>query len=186
MGERHVDKLDRNHAQLLIVDIQEKLLPKIHGHEDVVVSAVKMVKAARVLELPVTLSEQYVSGLGPTIPAVAEAAGDAPRHEKMTFSFCADEECRKRIVEIMRPQVLLIGIEGHVCVQQTALDLLGAQMTPVVLADAVGSRHVNDCAVALERLRSAGAVVTTIESAIFELAHEAGTDLFKKLLPLVK
>lgn len=179
-------RLDCDHAQLLIVDIQERLLPFIHEHENVVARAEQMTRAAIALDLPVTVSEQYKKGLGDTIGAVSEAAGDSTRLEKMTFSFCADDACRTRITETMRPQVLIVGIEAHVCVMQTALDLLEMQMRPVILADAVGSRRPFDCQVALDGLRAAGAVVTTVESAIFQLVHESGTPLFKKILPLVK
>jgi nicotinamidase-related amidase len=104
----------------------------------------------------------------------------------MTFSYCADQTCRKRITDVGRPQILLIGIETHVCVQQTALDLLRMQMQPVILTDAVSSRRPHDREIALHRMRAAGAVVTTVESALFELVHESGTDRFKKILPLVR
>ncbi len=181
-------RLDREHAQVLVVDIQEKLLPFIHEHESVVAGAVRMIRAAAVLEMPVLLSEQYPQGLGETTPAVKDAVAEveAERAEKMTFSFCADETCRKKLSAVMRPQVLLVGIEAHVCVYQTALDLLEMQMTPVLLADAVGSRRLLDYQVALDGLRAAGAVVTTTESAIFQLLHESGTQMFKQILPLVK
>ena len=147
-----------------------------------------IVHLAGVLEVPVLLSEQYPQGLGGSVPAVMEAAAavEAERAEKMTFSFCADETCRKKLSGVMRPQVLLVGIEAHVCVYQTALDLLEMQMTPVVLADAVGSRRLSDYQIALDGLRAAGVVVTTTESAIFQLLHESGTPMFKRILPLVK
>jgi isochorismate hydrolase len=186
MPNSYVVRLARRHAQLLIVDIQERLLPQIADHARVVAAAEQMIRAAAVLDLPVTLSEQYPRGLGPTTPAIAAAAAGAPRLEKLTFSFCADKKCRERIAAVLRPQVLLVGIEAHVCVYQTALDLLEMQMQPVVLADAVGSRRVLDYQVALDGLRAAGAVVTTVESAIFQLLHESGTELFKRMLPLVK
>ena len=104
----------------------------------------------------------------------------------MTFSFCADAACRQRVSGVLRPQVLIVGIETHVCVYQTALDLLAMQMRPVVLADAVGSRRPFDSAIALDGLRAAGVRVTTVESAIFQLVHEAGTDRFKRILPIVR
>lgn len=180
------DDIDREHAQLLVVDIQERLLPYIHHYEDVVRQAELMIRAAGILDLPITVSEQYPKGLGPTIARLSAAAEGAARAEKMTFSFCADEACRQHISSVLRPQVLLIGIEAHVCVQQTALDLLRIQMQPVVLADAVGSRRVQDREIALHRMRAAGVIVTTVESALFELVHESGTELFKKILPLVR
>ncbi len=179
-------RLDREHAQLLIIDFQERLLPQIADHEAIVAQARRMIQAAAILDLPLTVSEQYPRGLGPTTPPIAELTGAATRLEKFTFSFCADAACRKRISAVLRPQVLIVGIEAHVCVQQTALDLLAMQMQPVVLADAVGSRRALDYQVALDGMRAAGVIVTTVESAIFQLLHEAGTDLFKRVLPLVR
>lgn len=173
------------HAQLLVIDIQEKLLPYIAGHESLLAAAEKMTRAAVALGLPVTVSEQYRKGLGPTNPAIAAAAGPANRAEKLTFSFCADLACRQKL-DPARPQVLLVGIEAHVCVQQTALDLLALQMQPVVLADAVGSRRPFDCQIALDLMRSVGVTVTTVEAAIFQLVHESGTERFKRILPLVR
>ena len=186
MTQLHVERLDRSRAQLLVVDIQERLLPLIDNHQNVVAQAERMIRAAAALDLPITISEQYPKGLGSTVPAVLAAADGAARAEKMTFSFCADAACRQRITAAARPQVLLVGIETHVCVLQTALDLLEMQMTPYVLADAVGSRRAVDHDVALDLLRQAGVVVTTVESAIFRLVHAAGTDLFKRILPIVR
>ncbi len=186
MSGTHVDRLDREHAQLLVVDFQEKLLPSITDHDNVVAQAQRMIQAAVVLELPITVSEQYPRGLGPTVPPILAAAEGATRFEKLTFSFCGDPACRARLATVLRPQVLLVGIEAHVCVFQTALDLLAMQMRPIVLADAVGSRRVLDYTVALDALRAAGATVTTVESAIFQLLHEAGTDLFERILPIVR
>jgi nicotinamidase-related amidase len=181
-----IPRLELGRTQLLVVDIQERLLPYIHEHANLVANTEKMVKAAVALQIPVTLSEQYPKGLGPTVPAIAAAATGARRAEKMTFSFCADEQCRACIASTQRLQVLLVGMETHVCVQQTALDLLALNMQPVVLADAVSSRRPIDHQTALDLLRAAGALVTTVESAIFQLVHESGTELFKRVLPIVK
>ncbi|TWT46197.1 Isochorismatase family protein [Phycisphaerae bacterium RAS1] len=179
-------RLALSQTQLLVVDVQERLLPHIADHEEMLAQCLLAIRAAREMELPITVSEQYPEKLGPTAPDLARAAGDAPRVSKMTFSSMADAAARERLTARRRPTVLLIGIETHVCVQQTALDLLAARMTPVILADAVSSRRRADRDVALERMRSAGAVVTTVESALYELLHEAGTPLFRRILPLVR
>lgn len=173
-------------AQLLVVDVQERLMPHIDGAEAVIAQTVRMIRAAREVRLPVTLSEQNARSLGGTVAQIAEAAGDAPRIAKMHFSVCGSKEARTRLSALMRPQVLLCGVEAHVCVQQTALDLLGDQMEPIVLADAVSSRRPLDREVALARMRAAGVVVTTVESVIFELLERCDTDLFRRVLPLVK
>jgi nicotinamidase-related amidase len=186
MPSTHIARLDRQHAQLLVIDFQDRLVPHIAEHASVLAQAERMIQAAAALDLPITLTEQYPQGLGPTAPTIAQATKEATRLEKTTFSCCADQACRQRLASVMRPQVLMVGIEAHVCVLQTALDLLAMQMRPVVLADAVGSRRPLDCNVALDGMRAAGAVVTTVESAIFQLVHEAGTELFKRILPLVR
>ena len=180
------DRLDLTHAQLLVVDLQQKLIPHVRDHADVIAQSVRMIRAAVELDIPITLTEQYRKGLGPTDPAVVEACGDAPRLEKLAFSVCGDEAARERVVSLMRPLVILVGIETHICVEQTALDLLAMQMRPFIAADAVGSRRRLDHEVGLSRLQSVGAVVTTVESAIFSLLGKAGTDLFRRVLPLVR
>jgi nicotinamidase-related amidase len=186
MADGHFDRLNCEQAQLLVIDIQERLLPSIAEHAAVLASAERMIRAAVVLELPITVSEQYPRGLGATAPGILTAATGATRLEKMTFSFCADAACRQHVLAVSRPQVLIVGIEAHVCVYQTALDLLEMEMRPFVLADAVGSRRPFDCAIALDGLRAAGVGVTTTESAIFQLVHESGTDRFKRILPIVR
>jgi nicotinamidase-related amidase len=189
MSRLETQRLARSQAQLVVVDIQEKMLPHVAENDGVLAQSVRMIRAAVEMELPITVSEQYVRGLGPTLPEVLAAAGAPPRYErieKMTFSVMGHEPLRERIVGLGRPQVLLVGIETHVCVLQTALDLLDLDRQPIVLADAVGSRRAGDRGVALDRLRSAGATVTTVESVIFELLERAGTELFKRLLPIVR
>jgi len=179
-------RLDLEKAQLLVIDIQEKLLPHIHEHEALVASAVKMIRAAQELGMPITISEQYPAGLGRTPTAITVAAKDAARVEKMAFSVCGDEASRDPVMQSMRSQVLVVGIETHVCVQQTVLDLLAEQHRPIVLADAVGSRRPVDREVALQRMRAEGALITTVESAIFELVERSDSELFKRILPIVK
>jgi len=112
-------------------------------------------------------------------------AGVAPI-EKATFSVCGDDAARSRLNEIDRPQTIVAGIEAHVCVQQTVLDLLAMDSMVFVCADAVGSRFELDRETALGRMRQAGAVISTVESVLFELCHESGTDRFRKLLEIVK
>lgn len=181
-----VPRLDARKAQLLVVDLQDKLLPYIADHHAVISQSVRMIQAAHLLELPITLTEQYPDGLGHTNSAVSDALDRAQPLEKMTFSAWQDAACREHLLQLSRPQVLLLGIEAHVCVQQTAFDLRQADLLPFVLADAVGSRRPVDRDVALDRLRAADVGVTTVESAIFEMLDQAGTDLFKRILPIVR
>ena len=133
-------------------------------------------------------SEQYPKGLGATIGPIADAAtaAGAPRFEKLTFSFCADQACRNRITTVARPQVLLVGIESHVCVQQTVLDLLASGFRVYVATDALASRSDSDWRTALQRMDSAGATLTTVEAALFEWCEVAGTAEFKQVSALVR
>lgn len=179
-------QLRREQCRIVVVDIQDRLLPSIHEHEHLVCQSVKMLNAARILGVPILVSEQYKKGLGETIPAIGDAAGDAPRMEKMTFSCCGDDAMRCAIGEEGRKQIVLLGIETHVCVLQTALDLLAHGFQPVIAVDAVGSRNRLDRDVALERMRQAGVVPSTVESLIFELTLRSGTPEFKQILQLIR
>ncbi|RMF85422.1 MAG: hydrolase [Planctomycetota bacterium] len=179
-------RLDREQAQLVVVDVQDRLLPLIHEHEQVVAQCARMIRAARVLEIPMLVSEQYPAGLGHTTSALLDVADGASRAEKSAFSVCRDEATFAPIKRAARPQVLLVGIEAHVCVLQSALDLLASGRQPFVLADAVSSRRPLDRETAFDRMRAAGVVVTTVESAIFELLEFSGTPEFKQILPIVK
>jgi isochorismate hydrolase len=181
-------KTDADRAMLLVIDLQAKLLPHIADREAVVQAVDKLVRGVGVFDVPVMATVQYVKGLGPIPEPVAgtlEAAGVSPI-EKMTFSVCGDDAMKQRLIDIDRPQVLVVGIETHVCVQQTVLDLLAMDYAVYVCADAVGSRRPLDRNLALRRMQQAGAVVTTTESVLFELCHESGTARFKKLLEIVK
>lgn len=181
-------RLDADRAMLLVIDVQTRLLPAIDAHEAVVAGIRQLLRTARLFELPVLATEQYPKGIGPTEASVVELLGqaDAPVLKKSTFSACDDEGVRQALRRIDRPQVLLCGIEAHVCVQQTALDLISMDHQVYVCADAVGSRRRLDRDVSLERVRQAGAIITTSESVLFELCVECRSARFKKLLELVK
>lgn len=179
-------KLVRDNAQVLVIDVQERLLPHIAGGSAVVREIVRLLRAADVLELPVTLVEQYTAGLGKTVAEIDAAASRAARFEKMTFSACGDAAALEHVLSANRGSVLVVGIETHVCVLKTALDLFEHRFSVFVAADGVGSRHETDHQVALQRMRRTGATITTVESAIFEMLDECGTDLFRSILPIVK
>lgn len=178
-------KLTVQGSVLLVIDVQEKLLPAMRESESCLANVRKMVQAAQTLAVPVIVTEQYPAGLGPTCASIRDALGDARGIEKMRFSACV-EATTARLRELDRRQVIVVGIETHVCVQQTVLDLLRLDYNPYVCADAVSSRNAIDRDTALARMRQAGAVITTTESAIFELLGEAGTSQFRQVLKIVK
>ncbi len=170
---------------LLVVDLQEKLLPVIEHHDVIAATSGKLIRGADILAVPVLATEQYPQGLGSTQEAIREKLGDRPCIEKTRFSACVDPVL-DHLTELGRPHVVVCGIETHVCVLQTVLDLLRLGYIPCVCVDAVGSRRGQDHRVGLERMRSSGAVLTTLESLLFEWLGQAGTGAFKQVLPLVK
>ena len=170
--------LDRERTALVVVDVQEGFRP-YESFAGVAQACAKLVRAARILDLPRVVSEQYPKGLGHTAPEVG-LEGERPI-EKSVFS-----AARAEGFDLAgRDQALVCGIETHVCVSQTVLDLLGRGIEVQVPADAVGSRHGIDYERGLERLERAGAVVTTVEAALFELLERAGTPEFKAVQKLI-
>lgn len=152
---------------------------------EVLASIQKLIGAARVLKLPTLVTAQYIKGLGPVCAEVAKATPDIVPIEKMAFSCCGSEEFMRVVKDLRRQRIILCGIEAHVCVQETAIDLMKDYFV-YVAADAICSRHDTDYPVAIERMRDCGAVITTVESAVFELLRESGTKPFKQILPLFK
>ncbi len=169
---------------LVVIDVQEKLLPHIADGDRVVDRLVRLAKAARILGLPVVWAEQ--EKLGPTVSPVRDALPGLDPVVKAAFGCFGCKALAGRIASSGRGTLLLAGIEAHICVAQTALQALGAGYRVQVVADAVGSRDPANRAVALERVHRAGAVVTTFEMAVYELLGRAGTDAFRQILPLVK
>ena len=182
------NQLDVDRAFVLVVDLQEKLLPLIRRHEEIIRAAKKLLDGARIFGLPVLATEQYSKGLGPTNATIRVflRTNNATVIEKPTFSACGEPPVREAILTIDRPQVIMVGIEAHVCVQQTALDLVTMDYDVFVCADGVGSRGRLDYETALERMRQEGAIITTVESALFELCNRCDTKQFKAMLEVVK
>jgi nicotinamidase-related amidase len=182
--------LSRDKSQLLVVDVQDKLLSAISGKDRVVDRCVRLVLAARKLGIPITLSEQYPQGLGPTVDPIREAfANDGFVIDKTEFSCARSEPLRERLHELRRqgrPQVVIGGIEAHVCVTQTAIDLEGQGFEAFVVADAVGSRTKASRKLGLARLQRSGVDVVDSEMVLFEWMERAGTPEFKELQALIK
>ena len=169
---------------LLVVDVQQKLVPAVAGGQRVVWNVRRLLDGAAILGLPVLATEQYPKGLGPTVPELAERIGEIP--PKLSFSCYGCAEIVERLSSTGASKVLVAGIEAHVCVQQTVLDLLSAGFAVYVAADATGSRNRIDYETALGRMDSAGAAVTTTEAALFEICQTAGTEQFKQISQLVR
>ncbi|MFQ5649550.1 MAG: hydrolase [bacterium] len=183
---RNPQILDKRHSVLLIIDVQKKINAVMQAGDRVVASAVKLIKACQTLEIPIFITEQYPQGLGPTEGAILEALGGAVPVQKMTFSCCGSEELLAQMNQQGVKQVIVVGIECHVCVQQTALDLLTRGFQVHVPKDGVSSRKVLDYDTALERMARAGVILTSVESVLFELLEQAGTPEFKTVTRLIK
>ncbi len=180
-------RVRRDSTALFLIDVQERLAPVIAGREGLERRLQVLLEGAAVLGIPLIWTEQYVKGLGVTIPSVAERA--APRAnpiEKLSFSCCPAPGVDDSLRRIAPETVIVSGIETHVCVLQTCLDLLDGGYLPVLVADCTGSRHPEDREIALRRLEQAGVVLTTLESLLFELLEQAGSDEFKAISRLVK
>jgi nicotinamidase-related amidase len=173
-------RLTPQNSALVVIDVQEKLMNLMARRAEVLAAIQKLIGAARVFKLPT-----LVTGLGPVCAEIVEATPGITPMEKMAFSCCGSEEFTRTIKELPRQRIILCGIEAHVCVQQTAIDLMKDYFV-YVCADAICSREWHDHKVAVERMRDCGAVITTVESAVFELLREAGTEPFKQILPLFK
>ncbi len=183
-------RLHPTETTAVVVDVQERLFPHIEGHETLANRLEVLIRGLRVLEVPITVTEQYRKGLGPTVEVVERALSDggaeASALEKMSFSCCDDETIAERIGTANPRTVILAGIETHICLLQTSMDLLDRGTIPVIPADATGSRRAVEREIALKRIRQFGGVITTVESLLFELCRYAGTERFRAVSALVK
>jgi nicotinamidase-related amidase len=182
-------RLDRSNAVLVVIDVQERLMPVIHERLDVERNVERLVRGAHVLGVPAIVTEQYVKGLGPTVEplrAALEETGGYRPIEKDCFSAHGCAAFAAQLAALDRRQVLLAGVETHVCVYQTARDLLAGGWKVWIAADAVSSRTPRNRDIALQRLTSDGAKLTSTEMALFEMLVVSGTEEFRAISRLVK
>lgn len=173
--------IERDNSLVVLVDVQEKLTPLVVEHEQLIKNCQWVLGVANVLKVPVVTTEQYPKGLGNTIPELLSLVGKEEVEEKLTFSCVAADNCWARIATTNRKQAILIGIETHVCVLQTALQLLERGREVFVVADAVSSRSDADRQLALRRMRGEGVNIVTREMVAFEWLRKSGTDEFKQI-----
>jgi len=178
--------LQRNSTALLIIDIQDRILAAMQNNQQLIKNTLKLIKGFRILNLPVIYTEQYPKGLGPTSAALLEELKGINPVQKMSFSCFGADGFAEQLFSKNIKQVVVAGIESHVCVQQTVMDLLANGFQTDLAADAVSSRSEFDYNIALNRMRSLGAEITTIESVLFELTAVSGTDEFKAISKIVK
>ncbi len=181
---RSPELMSADDTGLLVVDVQEKLISLIANHERIVWNIRRLADGAKLLELPILATEQYPKGLGPTTPALRP---HLPRvYDKTTFSCGAAAAAVKELQSLGLRKWLVCGIEAHVCVQQTVLDLLAEGFSIYVAADAIGSRYSRDYEIALRRMESSGATITTVEAALFEWCQDAAAPQFKQISQLIR
>ena len=172
---------------LVVVDVQDRLLPSIHESDRVLRNVDILLKAAAARPVPVIVTEQYAKGLGPTAAAVRDILpAGTPVVEKMTFASTGEPAFNDALERTARRRIVLCGTEAHVCVLQTGLGLLAAGYRVHLVADAVSSRTPANHTAAVDRLRAAGASIVTTEMVVFEWTERAGTPLFKTMLGLVR
>lgn len=184
--ERSEKLLSRENSVLVIVDAQEVFLKPIKVRQQIIENIQLLTHIARKLEIPILATTQNAEKLGGLTAEVTEMLGDAPVVDKLCFSCMASEPFAQNLQAAGRMQVVLVGVEAHICVMQTAMDLLKAGYTVHVPYDAVASRQKRDWKYALLRLASSGVGVTAVESAIYEWLYEAGTEPFREVLSLLK
>jgi len=171
---------------LLVIDVQEKLLRVMHEKEHLITHLVQLVKGAKVLGLPILWFEQNPAGLGVTIPEVAELLIEQAPMTKHCFSCCAHPGVWPQIEQLRRRQFLLAGIEAHICVYQTGMELLQRGYDVQIVSDAVSARTVENTQLGLTRIQQAGGMMTSVEMALFELLKVAEGQAFKDILRIIK
>ncbi len=178
--------LTQENAALIVVDVQGKLAHLMYEKERLFENLGKLIRGVRVLQIPIIVTEQLPEKLGSTIPEIAELVPDVEPIRKSTFSCCGSDSFMHALRSLKRRQILLAGIEAHVCVYQTALDLLNIGHVVHLVADAVSSRTAMNRRIGIKRITREGAKLTSTEMALFELLRVAEGDKFKQILQIVK
>lgn len=171
---------------LMVVDVQGKLAQLMHEKHLLFESLQKMIKGAHILGVPIIVTEQNPDGLGPTIPEIADLLSNGQPISKLSFSCCGNEQFMQALQALERKQVLMTGIEAHICVYQTTMELLEMGYEVQVVVDAVSSRTAVNKAIGLERMKDVGASLTSVETALYELLKVAAGAKFKDVLQIVK
>ena len=178
--------LSQENAMLLVVDLQDAFLNHIKNINDVIERSCLMIKAAQLLEIPIVVTEQYPQGLGRTAETIQNVLGETTYYDKLAFGCLADDTINSVVTKNQRQQIIVIGIETHVCISQTVHDLLAHNLLPFIATDAVSSRHKIDHKTALRRMQHAGATITTTEAALFEMMASSKHNVFRDISKLVK
>jgi nicotinamidase-related amidase len=178
--------LNRENTIGLVIDMQEKILPIIDNQEEIIKNSLALLKGLTVLQIPILVTQQNTKNLGSTIADITGVIDNFSYIDKMTFSCYHEPAFVKILNHIGKKNVIIIGIEAHVCVLQTVLDLASNNFIPVIIEDCIGSSSSNDKQISLWRMRGNNAIISTWESVLMEICHKAGTDEFRALLRIIK
>ncbi len=178
--------LNKDSSTLVVVDIQEKLVPAMKKREQVYNNCGHLIELAKLIDLPIVLTEQYPKGLGPTVPEIKDVLPSYAPLEKVTFDCCRGEGFLDKIASLQKTHIILTGMETHICVLQTCLSLLKEGYFVHLISDAVCSRKKADFRTGIEMMRDAGAVINCTETALFQLLEKAGTPEFKTISKRIK
>ena len=178
--------LDQQEAVLVIIDIQDKLVAAMKHKDQVVENCLHLIELAKLLEIPILLTEQYPKGLGKTLPEIQEALPEYAPFEKTDFNSCREAGFLEKVAATGRKKLILTGMEAHVCVLQTALGLIKEGYAVHVVQDVVASRYKKNFKVGIEFMRSAGIVITSTEMVLFQLLERSGTEPFKIISKRIK
>jgi nicotinamidase-related amidase len=179
-------KILKENTGAIMIDFQERLVPHMHDKENLLKNTEILIKGLKSLEIPVAVSEQYPKGLGHTVEVIDKTLGEYRCLEKMSFSCCDEASIDEMFKTMNKKWIVVAGIESHICVLQTVIDIIDRGYVPVVVEDCVSSRKQNDKRMAIHRMRQEGAIITTCESILFELCRYAGNSTFKTISNLVK
>jgi len=178
--------LTSENTLLLVVDVQGNLAQVMNNRQGLFQSIINMIRGARVLGLNIMVTEQNPRGLGPTIPEISEHLAGIEPIGKFSFSCCDSEQFMQELNSVEPQNIIMAGIESHICVYQTARDLVKLNYNVEIISDAVSSRTAENRQIGLERSKAAGAGITSVETALFEIVRDAQSKKFKDVLNIVK
>jgi nicotinamidase-related amidase len=178
--------LSRKNSALVVIDYQDKLVPMVWRSNEILERARLMMQAAPIYNIPIFITEHYPRGLGKTVHEISEVLGDARAFEKVVFSAFGSDEFTQALKQSKVETLVITGIESHICVSQTVHDAIQRGYGVHVISDAISSRNELDHWVGIGKMKEAGAVITSSETALYEIQKQAGNSEFKELLKLVK
>lgn len=180
-------RIIKEETAAVVIDYQSKLFPHIYNHEKLEAAAIKLITGLKLIGMPIIVTEQYPKGIGYTIDSIKNVLSDSYKPlEKSTFSCYDDKNFKKQVDSLGRKNILICGIEAHVCVLQTVIDLQENDYQTIVVDNAIGSRNPHDSKIARKRMIAAGALFTTYESILFELLRDSKAPQFRDISKLIK